>query len=117
MNRYLSMLLVSGSLALLTTACSTPQPKIMTLDDSLPKIEVVVTADQKMTYEGKTYTIQEIPEFLKQKKAAQLILMVVAPESKMKKDTFLALIEILKTSGYEVTVAPESKYASAVTQK
>ncbi len=131
MKRLLIVSVAAVGVAFLTGCSTTPKsavkpapapalkPTAATAGDLqfTEEIYATVTVDQLFEMDGKNYKVSEIPKILKQKKVSQYITVVVAPESKMTKETLASLLQVLVDNDYLVVVGEESKYADTAVPK
>jgi len=113
--RILAVLSAATIMIWTTGCCSTTPPKpTTTIKGDLKfteEITATVTADQKLMMDGRKFKVADIPAQLVKKNSSKYITILVFPESKMTKETFLDLVKTLAQNNYFVTISAKSKYA------
>lgn len=120
MHRAISFVLVTVLMAVFTSGCTTAKPKAQVWETPEPqyaeKIEMTVGADQSMVMDGKKVKFADIPRQLVKANASRLLIIVVDPESKLLRETLVALLDLLKKDGFFFEMGEGSKYADVLTK-
>jgi len=117
MHRALSLVLITALMAAFTSGCSTTKPKAQVGEPQYAeKIEMTVGADQSMVMGGKKVKITDMPKQLVKANASKHLIIVVYPESKLRRETLITLLDLLKKDGYYFTMGEGSKYADVLTK-
>ena len=117
MHRVISLVLVTALMAAFTAGCTTTKPKAQVGEPQYAeKIEMTVGADQSMVMDGKKLKVTDIPKQLSKANTSKYLIIVVAPESKLLRETLVTLLDLLKKEGYGLAMGEGSKYADALTK-
>lgn len=101
------LICLTGCKTTAPTAAATPKNDVKFAE----KIEATATADQKLIMDGKKYEVAEVPAQLAKMNCDKYITIIVLPESKLKRETLVQLVDVLVKSKYYVLIDPKSKYA------
>ncbi|MDP2990226.1 MAG: hypothetical protein Q8O57_06645, partial [Kiritimatiellota bacterium] len=109
------LVLVTALMAALTSGCTTTKPKDQVEEPQYAeKIEMMVGADQSMVMDGKKVKAADIPKQLVKANASKYLVIIVAPESKLLRETLVTLLDLLKKDGYYFTMGEGSKYVDVL---
>lgn len=118
MQRALVFVFVTALIAAFTSGCTTTQPSAQVGGEQeyAKNIDMTVGVDQSMVMGGKKVQITEVSKHLTKVKASKHLIIVVAPESKLAKETLVTLLNLLGKDGYYFTAGQGSKYADVIQQ-
>jgi len=117
MHRVISIVLVTVLMAVFTSGCTTTKPKAQVGEPQYAKqIEITVAADQSMVMDGKKFKVTDIPKQLAKANADKYLIIIVAPESKLMRETLVTMLDLLKKDGYCFIMGEGSKYADVLTK-
>jgi len=115
MHHAMALFLVAALMAVFTSGCTTAKPKAQAGEPQYAeKIEMTVGADQSMVMDGKKFKVTDIPGQLAKANADKYLIIVVAPESKLLRETLVTLLDLLKKDGYYFIMGEGSKYADVL---
>ena len=115
MHRVIFLVVVTALMAAFTSGCATTRQKTLVEEPQYAeKIEMTVGADQSMVIDGKKVQAADIPKQLSKANASKYLIIVVAPESKLQRETLVNLLDLLKKDGYFFTMGEGSKFADVL---
>lgn len=121
MHRAIALVLVAALMAVFTSGCTTTQPKAQVGTPQEPqyaeRVDMVVGADQSMVMGGKKVKFTDIPKQLMKANASKHLIIIVAPESKLSRETLITLLDMLEKDGYYLSVGAGTKYADVIAKK
>jgi len=108
------MAMAATGIMLWTTGCSSTAPHAATIKGDLnftKEVSATITADQKFIIDGRKFKVADIPEQLAKRNVSKELDIIIYPESKMTRETLVAMVQLLVKNDYFVAINANSKYA------